>query len=207
MSFELIDFENWERKEFYHHFSTQVVCYYSLTVNIDVTPLKDERLYPAMLFLLTNAVNETKEFRTSLSVDGVGYFTEMHPSYTIFNKQNKNFSVIWTEYNTNYNSFLQSYLHDVSCYKDSVVLAPKEGKPENTFDVSMLPWTTFSAFNINVQNAGIYLLPIFTMGKTFIEQGKTMLPLAIQIHHAACDGYHVGMFINGLQEKINRWDK
>ena len=29
-----------------------------------------------------------------------------------------------------------------------------------------------------------------------------MLPLAIQVHHAVCDGYHVGRFIEVLQEKI-----
>lgn len=205
MCFEKIDLENWERKEFYHHFLRQVVCSYSLTVNLDVTPLKGEKLYPAMLYLLTSTVNEIKEFRTSQSADGVGYFTDMLPSYTIFNREKKNFSVIWTEFQENYPLFLQAYLADVSRYQGATTLSPKPNKPANTFDVSMLPWVTFSAFNINVHNCTDYLLPIFTMGKTFSNQEKTLLPLAIQVHHATCDGYHVGLFVNRLQQKIHQW--
>ena len=35
MSFHLIDFQTWERKEFYEHFINEVVCSYSTTVNVD----------------------------------------------------------------------------------------------------------------------------------------------------------------------------
>ena len=46
-------------------------------------------------------------------------------------------------------------------------------------------------------------LPIFTMGKYFERDGRRMLPLSIQVHHAVCDGYHVGVFVDKLQDKIN----
>lgn len=45
-----------------------------------------------------------------------------------------------------------------------------------------------------------------TRRKTFEENEKTMLPLAIQVHHAVCDGYHVGKFIETLQANINKFD-
>jgi len=32
-----------------------------------------------------------------------------------------------------------------------------------------------------------------------------MLPLAIQVHHAVCDGYHVGMFVVNLQKYIDEF--
>ena len=32
-----------------------------------------------------------------------------------------------------------------------------------------------------------------------------MLPLAIQVHHAVCDGYHVGMFVEKLQKYIDEF--
>ena len=53
MAFRLIDVENWERKEFYEHFINQVVCTYSIVVNLDITNLKNHRLYPTMIWLLT----------------------------------------------------------------------------------------------------------------------------------------------------------
>ena len=202
MSFELIDLEHWERKEHYLHYINQVVCSYSLTANIDITRIKEERLYPAMLWLLTDTVNEMKEFRTSISSEGIGRFDSMHPSYTIFNKQRETFSVIWTEFDSDYRVFLSRYEEDCKKYSVSDRFTPKPDKPINTFDVSMIPWTTFSSFNLNIENAGNYLLPIFTIGKYFAQEGKINLPLAIQIHHAACDGYHVGVFLEKLQDKI-----
>ena len=48
MAFHLIDLENWERREHYQHFIREVVCSYSMTVNLDITALEGFRLYPAM---------------------------------------------------------------------------------------------------------------------------------------------------------------
>lgn len=48
-----------------------------------------------------------------------------------------------------------------------------------------------------------YLLPIFTIGKYFEQNGIIRLPIAIQVHHAVCDGFHVGRFIEELQEAMN----
>ena len=92
--FTLIDFENWERKEHYLHFYNDVRCSYSTCVNIDISNLNGQRLYPAMLWLLTQTVNEMPEFRTALTEKGLGYFSEMHPAYTIFNQEQETFSGI-----------------------------------------------------------------------------------------------------------------
>ena len=94
MALKLIDMETWERREFYEHFINEVVCTYSAVVNIDITNLKGQKLYPAMIWLLTKTVNDMPEFRTVLTPDGPGIYDDMHPMYTVFNKENKNFSGI-----------------------------------------------------------------------------------------------------------------
>lgn len=202
MSFHLIDFKTWERKEFYEHFIKEVVCTYSATVNLDITNLKKYRLYPTIIWLLTKAVNQMPEFRTALTDDGIGIYDEMNPAYTIFNEKNKNFSGIWTEFNPDYNIFLNSYIADIEKYSSSVNFSPKPDRPLNSFDISMIPWVTFTSFNINVFDSGKYLLPIFTLGKYFEENEKRIIPLSIQVHHAVCDGYHIGKFTEILQEYI-----
>ena len=126
--------------------------------------------------------------------------------YTVFNRDTKTFSGIWTAYQPDYPSFLHGYEEDAGKYSFTTQYEPKPGRPANSFDVSMVPWFSFTAFNLNVFGDGTYLLPIFTMGKTFEENEKTMLPLAIQVHHAVCDGYHVGKFIETLQANINKFD-
>lgn len=203
MGFKRIDLENWSRKEFYLHFINEVVCTYSMNVELDITALQGQRLQPAMLWLLTSVVNEMEEFRTQLAPEGPGIFADMHPAYTIFNGENKNFSAIWTEYSPDYGEFLRRYNADVQAYCTSTLFAPKPGKPANCFDVSMLPWVRFTGFNINVYDAGKYLLPIFTMGRVFEREGRRYLPLAMQVHHAVCDGYHAAQFVERLQQKID----
>ena len=80
MAFNLIDLENWERREFYEHFISRVVCTYSAVVNLDITNLKGQKLYPAMIWLLTKTVNDMPEFRTSLTPEGLGIYDDMHRS-------------------------------------------------------------------------------------------------------------------------------
>ncbi len=205
MSFHLIDLQTWERKEFYEHFTQEVICTYSTTVNLDITNLKNTRLYPTIIWLLTKTVNQMPEFRTALTNEGIGIYDEMHPAYTIFNKENKNFSGIWTEFNEDYHVFLHSYELDTAQYSSSVNFAPKPNRPLNTFDISMIPWFTFTSFNINVYDNGKYLLPIFTLGKYFDDNQKRLLPISIQVHHAVCDGYHIGIFVETLQKLIDQF--
>ena len=205
MAFRKIDIENWERREFYEHFISQVVCSYSVSVNLDITNLIGQKLYPAMIWLLTKTVNDMPEFRTSLTAEGLGIYDDMHPMYTVFNKENKNFSGIWSYYSEDYDTFLQNYEEDSAKYSTSTRYTPKDGTPVNSFNISMLPWVEFTGLNINVYDEGKFLLPIFTMGKYFERDGKRMLPLAIQVHHAVCDGYHVGAFVERLQGYIDEF--
>lgn len=206
MIFTPIDLETWERREFYLHFINEVRCTYSATVNLDITNLKGCRLYPVVIWLLTQTVNQMPEFRTALTDEGLGIYNQMHPAYTIFNQKSKTFSGIWTEVGSDYSEFLKAYEADVAMFSSAVEFAPKPNRPPNSFDISMVPWFTFTAFDINVFGEGKYLLPIFTMGKFFDISGKRMLPLAIQVHHAVCDGYHVGQFIEMLQDKISSFN-
>ena len=205
MAIRLIDLETWERREFYEHFIKEVVCTYAVTVHMDITRLKGQRLYPAMIWLLTKTVNDMPEFRTCMTAEGPGIYDDMHPMYTVFNRENKNFSGIWSYFSEDYAEFLRRYEADSQEYACSSRYAPKAGTPANSFNISMLPWVDFSALNINVYDEGRFLLPIFTMGKYTERDGRRLLPLAIQVHHAVCDGYHVGVFTEKLQEYIDHF--
>ena len=205
MAFQPIDIENWARREVYEHFIGEVVCSYSVTVHMDITPLEGQHLYPAMIWLLTKTVNDMPEFRTALTEEGLGIYEDMHPMYTVFNRENKNFSGIWTYFSEDYSSFLADYQADEAEYSKSTRYAPKDGTPANSFNISMVPWLEFTSLNFNVYDEGKFLLPLFTMGRYFQRDGKRLLPLAIQVHHAVCDGYHVGMFVEKLQGYIDRF--
>lgn len=39
------------------------------------------------------------------------------------------------------------------------------------------------------------------MGKYYTQGDKVLMPLAIQVHHAVCDGFHVGRMLNGSERQ------
>ena len=206
MIFEKIDRSSWKRNEYFEHYFTNIPCTYSMTVKLDITQIKKKRmkLYPAMLYYLATIVNRHSEFRTAINQAGeLGTYDEMIPSYTIFHEDTETFSNLWTEYMPNIEEFSRAYENDIQRYGSNHGMIGKPDVPENVFNVSMIPWSTFDGFNLNLQKGYDYLIPIFTMGKYYEEDGKILLPLAVQVHHAVCDGFHICRFVNELQELIN----
>ncbi|NFH88681.1 type A chloramphenicol O-acetyltransferase [Clostridium botulinum] len=205
MNFRIINKEDWDRKEYFDYYFSEIPCTYSMTFKLDITTIKklNQKLYPTMLYFITKVVNKHSEFRTSFDMDGkLGIFDEMLPCYTIFNKDTETFSNIWTEYSDNYDIFCKSYEKDVEMFRAVKGMIAKPDVPTNNFPVSMVPWTTFEGFNLNLEKGYKYLLPIFTIGRYYEENGIYILPLAIQVHHGVCDGFHVCRFVNELQKLI-----
>ena len=214
MNFNKIDVDNWKRKEIFNHYLNQQTTF-SITTEIDISALyrnikqKKYKFYPAFIFLVTSVINSNTAFRTGYNRAGdLGYWDKLDPLYTIFDSVSESFSGIWTTGTNDFKEFYECYLSDLDNYNGSGKLFPKTPIPENTFSISVIPWTSFTGFNLNINNNGSYLLPIITAGK-FIDKGNTIyLPLSLQVHHAVCDGYHAGLFMNSVQEladESNRW--
>lgn len=207
MKFTPIDKENWPRREYFAHYFQNLPCTYSMTAELDITALLagGEKLYPAMLYLLSMIVNRHEEFRTALNSDGIlGVFDSMNPSYTVFHSDTETFSTLWTQYDESWEVFKSRYEADIKSYGDVHKLIGKPDAPENCFPVSMIPWTSFTGFNLNLAKGFDYLLPIFTMGKYSERNGRTFLPLSVQVHHAVCDGFHLSRFLKEVQELIEQ---
>lgn len=206
MNFKRIDINTWPRKEYFNHYFTDIPCTYSMCVKIDITHIINNniKLYPALIYCITTVVNSHEEFRTSYSdQQGVIIYDTLNPSYTIFHEDDHTFSNLWTTYQQDFNDFIEEYNKDMQLYKNNHGLNSKPNIPENTFPISMIPWSSFEGFNLNLQKGYAYLLPIFTMGKYTKNNNRIELPLSIQVHHAICDGFHVSRFINELQELVN----
>ncbi len=209
MEFIKIDTESWARKDSYNHYFNDIPCTYSITVELDITrylehiKAHEQKFFPCILFAISHTVNKHKEFRMDFDEDkNIGYYSYSNPCYTVFHPETETITNIWTEYNCNFDIFLENYNIDMSQYQHDYQNS-KQLKGKNTFNVSCIPWTSFKAFNLNLAKGYDYLLPIFTIGKYFVSDDKTLLPLAIQVHHCVCDGFHLSRFVNDLQNFIS----
>lgn len=205
MRFTAVQLAAWKRRPQFEHFYSAVPCTYSMTVKLDVTSVlaSKRKLYPTMLYAISSVVNRHEEFRTAFDQNGkLGIYDELVPCYTIFHKDTETFSNIWTPYCESIDQFAQAYQADIEKYGSAQGMNPKPNEPENTFPVSMIPWESFEGFNLNLQKGYDYLLPIFTIGKYCAENGRTIIPLAVQVHHAVCDGFHLCRFIGELRDLL-----
>lgn len=207
MPFNAIDLTTWKRKAYYEHYMNTVRCTYSVTVNIDVDGLVRKikslglKAYPVQIYLLSKTVNEFLEFRMDINSQGsLGWWDTTSPSYAVFNKATETFSSLYTPFDPDFRVFYDGCIRDIEAFGRSNVLFPQSDMPENVFTISSFPWASFSGFNLNVFGEGAYLPPIFTIGRYLEQNGKRHMPLAIQAHHAVCDGYHVGRFAEALQD-------
>ncbi|HAP2020884.1 TPA: FAD-dependent oxidoreductase [Escherichia coli] len=144
------------------------------------------------------------EFRMAMKDGELVIWDSVHPCYTVFHEQTETFSSLWSEYHDDFRQFLHIYSQDVACYGENLAYFPK-GFIENMFFVSANPWVSFTSFDLNVANMDNFFAPVFTMGKYYTQGDKVLMPLAIQVHHAVCDGFHVGRMLNELQQYCDEW--
>lgn len=201
-----VDLSRWARREHFEIFQTFAQSTFNQTFQLDITALLKHiketgwKFYPTMIFLISKIVNRHPEFRMAMKDNELIVWDEVHPNYTIFHNETETFSSLWSHYDGNIHHFQKVYSEDMARYSNNTAYWPKEESRENIFFISGIPWVTFTSFNVNVANMQNFFAPMFTLGKYFEQDGKVLLPFAVQVHHSVCDGFHVARLVNELQE-------
>lgn len=213
MNFSPIDMKQWYRVQTFMYFSQMAPTNYSLTVNVDVTKLRqtlkahEMKFYPAYLWLVTKYLNEQQEFKIAEKDGQIGYFDILTPFYAVFHENDHSFSMLWTEYSDEFKTFYAQYLENQQKYGDNHgFLGQPELPPPNAYTVSCMPWVRFTHFSVQTDNKHYYF-PSVEAGKFIEKDGHTLLPLSITCHHAATDGYHIKTFLNALQQSMDAFEQ
>lgn len=202
-----IDLDTWPRRSHFEHYRRRVPCTYAITVEIDVTDFvrrvrsARRRTYVAQVWAIATMVNRYEEFRLTLDDAGApAVWSRVHPSFTVFDSDRETFASIWVEYDDDFGAFHDAAVRVIADHARATELFPQGAPPANTFDVSSIPWTSFTGFTLNVDGAWDHLAPIFTLGRYVERDERTFLPLAVQVHHAAADGFHTARLIDALRD-------
>ena len=202
-----IDLETWERRSTFEFFKDFEDPYFNITANLNVARLYDMcksnglAFSLAFLFYSLETANEVREFRLRMIGESVVEFDRVEATQTILN-EDKTFSF--------------SYYR----WKDNVVEFVSEGRVSRdkylslkTFDVetdrldliyySAFPWVSFTSFKHASRLNNRQTIPRMVFGKMFEENGSRKMPFSVEAHHAMMDGYHVGLYYETLQQKLN----
>jgi len=212
MNFTPIDLQTWPRGQMFYYFAKMAPTGYSLTVDIDVTDLRNTlkaaklKFFPAYLWLVTKNLNRQIEFKVA-EADGVlGYFDTLTPLYAQFHEDDYTFSLMWTKYDSDFLSFYRAYMDNQSQYGDiHGVLCQPQTPPPNAYTVSCVPWVQFSHFAVHSYENKPYYFPSVEAGKLFEKDGRAYMPLSLTCHHATTDGYHIKCFLEDLQRDMDEF--
>ncbi|WP_461244383.1 CatA-like O-acetyltransferase [Secundilactobacillus muriivasis] len=209
MTFHQINRTQWTREPYFNHFLAQNTSF-NMTADIDITDYHallrqtGEKLYPALIYAMTTVTDQLPQMRTTFNADHqLGYWETLTPLYTVIDPATHLFSGLWTPMTATRQQFNTAYLADTQRYIGRGQLFPQGTPPENLLNISMIPWTSFSGFNLQIGSETPYLLPIITVGKIKLVSGREQLPVSLQVHHAVCDGYDAAQFFKRLQAAVN----
>lgn len=208
--YRLIDMEHWSRAEHFRHFFDEAPCTVSLCDDVDVTELREacresgQSFYISILYAVSRTVNAHDEFRM-MAVDSPAFehlmpavWEASDPVHNVFHEDRESFTTLCTRWNPDFAVFSAHAKDDLA----RAARADYRSVPcgENTFETSCVPWRHFTS--VGVQSEAVGLAPIIVWGGWKEMHGRTYMPLSVQIHHAAADGFHLARFLNETEETL-----
>ncbi len=201
-----IDLSTWARRQHFEHYRRAVPCTYSMTVELDVTRFvealerSDRKTYVAQIWAIATVVNRHDEFRTCEDADGrPSLWPVVHPAFTVLDPDRETFSCVWVPYREDFAAFHAAASAVLAEHRGATDMFPLGPPPADTFDVSSVPWTSFTGFHLDIAGGHDHLAPVFTLGRYVERGGRVRLPLAVQVHHAVADGFHTARLVEELQ--------
>lgn len=125
MKYETINLDTWKRGNLFRFYIDNLRNVMSMTVDIDVSSLitfartHELKFYPAMMWVVSKAVNQRAEFRYGWdNNENLIHWNYISPYYADFHKDDEQFVKLVTEYSDNLFEFHSRFVKDRERYKE-----------------------------------------------------------------------------------------
>ncbi len=199
-----ISFESEHRKKHFEFFNTMNHPYFNITGMLDIQHfykrLKELQMpfTPALVYIITRAINEIKEFRWRIRDGRVIEHDVVHPSYTILPESDDVFSFCYVKFNLDHQAFIEKATIQMKLMESEPSFEDEAGRDDFIF-MSANPWIHFTSMQHAMQSHPGDSVPRIVWGKFLTNDGRLDLPFSVQVHHAVVDGQHVGHLFKKLQ--------
>lgn len=199
--------DTWNRKEHFLFFKQMDEPFYGITTTIDCTKVYSKAkalgisFFSYYLHKTLSAVNAVENFRYRIIEDEVYIFDVIDASATVM-REDKTFGFSYMAYAENPIDFAQIVKAEIERIQSTTGIFTRE-YPENLIHFSALPWINFTSLSHARSFTWPDSCPKISFGKLTTENGKKTMPISVHVHHGLVDGYHVGLFIEQLQQLMN----
>ena len=202
----IVDMSREPRAAQFDYFMSLPNPHAAVTANCDITHLHrvvKERGYPFFLSLLycaIHAANSIPEFRRRIKDGQVVEFENCLSSHTVA-LDNGAYCYCELDCSRPFDEFLPYAAEKVARAKAHPVLADETDTLQLYF-VSSLPWISFTALQ-HPTTGPLDSNPRITFGKFFEQDGRILLPLNLELHHALADGIHFARFYEAFHRLVS----
>ncbi len=206
MNYRYLDMETFPRKNHFAYFDSLSYPYTGVTVNVDITELKETIKARRLPFFLTvcycvsRAANRVPQFRQRILNHRIVEFDSCRTSHTVALSDG---TYCYCDLNSDLP--FEQYIRYAAQEQEN---AKKAGSIEESgtdalekIFISTVPWLTYTAL-VNPVPFPADSNPRITWGKYFAQDDKTLLPLSVLCHHALVDGLHIAAFYDQLDDQI-----
>ena len=202
-----LDLTTWNRKEHFLFFKQMEEPFYGITTSIDCTKAyaKAKELgvtfFSYYLHKTLSAVNAIENFRYRIIEDEVYVFDVIDASATVM-REDTTFGFSYMPFTEEIIGFAKTVQTEIERIQSTTGVFTRE-YPENLIHFSALPWINFSSLSHARSFTWHDSCPKISYGKLIDENGTKSMPVSIRVHHGLVDGYHVGLFLDALQQLMN----
>lgn len=203
-SYKIIDTSNWKRKLHCEIFRNALQPHYGVCLELDITnflkKVKENKWSFSLAFIhtVTKCANDIEEFRYRFLNGEVVLYNTIHTSFTYLNAQTELFKVVNIPMTDDIEEYIEIAKETIQNQKEYIT-GPA---PNDVYQFSSLPWIKFTHFSHTFAGKSDKSNRMFDWGKYFDKDGKVFMPFSIQVHHSFVDGFHVGKFVEHLQNNL-----
>lgn len=202
-----LDINSWNRRSQYDFFKEYEEPYFGVCVPIDVTiaykntKSRGRSFFLSYLHATLIAANQIDSFKYRIAGDKVAVYDKINASATI-SRQDHTFGFSYIDFDVDFDQFRQNAQSEIDRIASSYELFPTRATDDVLY-LSSLPWLDFKFTSHARAFKGRGSAPMISYGKMTKHDGKYSMPVSIHVHHALMDGYHVGLFVEKLQEVLD----
>lgn len=207
VSGHFLDVGSWSRREHFELFRQFASPFFSVSVDVDATAAWEmcrqagsPSFYVVTLFHSLRAATDTEAFRMRIRGDRVWVYDSVRASATIL-RDDETFGFGIFPPAASLEEFNRHAIAEVAAAKRVAPLVlPRAGEDDLVYH-SSLPWMRFTAFT-NALNGGKDSVPRVVFGKCVEQNGRRLMPVAVEVHHALVDGLDVARYLERFQQGL-----
>jgi len=206
---QIIDLENWNRKEHFEFFSAMEEPFYGVVTEVDVTiaykeaKRKNIPFFNYYLHKVLLSINETENFRLRIEDKQIVLHDVIDASATVM-RADKTFGFSFMKYIADENEFSDYAIKEIERVQNTTGLLLKSNWKENIIHFSAVPFVNFSGLTHARSFTWPDSCPKISVGKVFERDGRKIFNIAVYVHHGLVDGYHIGLFLENLQNSLDK---